>query len=357
MTFSENGEPKALGGCAPSHAWRRRRVLGLLLLTLTAGVGAPGAGAATPAHVLPANLPFFFEANCGQASSPAQFVARSRSGTFLLSPAEVDVLQAAAQPGAGLRDRSAARRRGCQTKIRTLSFQFVGSNPEAAMTGLDPLLSGRINYILGNDPARWRTGVPTFNRVSVAQLYPGVDVVYYGNERKLEYDLTVAPGTDPGTMSWRVTGADRLELDAQGDLVLSVGAAQLRQHKPIIYQVIGGARREVAGGYRLKDPETVAFEVGRYDPRWPLIIDPVLSLRQLFRRQRQHYRLGCGAGWCGEYLCSGQYALRRAADNVRRFPAQLCRRLHGLWGRCLCRQVQQHLLEVDLPHLPRRQWL
>jgi hypothetical protein len=256
-------------------------VLGLLVLTLAAGSGLSSAGAATPAHASQASLPFFFEANCGQASPPAQFVTHSRSGTILLGPAEVVVLQAAAQPLAGLRDRAAARRRNRQAEIRTLSIRFVGGNPQAAMTGLDPS-SGKINYILGNDPAGWRTEIPAFDRVCVAELYPGVDLVYYGNERKLEYDLTVAPGADPDAISLRVSGADRIELDAQGDLVLSVGGAQLRQHKPILHQVIGGARKEVTGGYRLKDPQTVAFEVGRYDPQWPLVIDPVLSYASYF---------------------------------------------------------------------------
>ena len=256
-------------------------MLGLLVLTLAAGAGSPNAGAATPAHAPLAGLPLFFEANCGQVSPPAQFVAHSRSGTVLLGPAEAVVLQAAARPLASLPARATERSRNRQAEVRTLSFQFVGGNPQAAMTGLDPL-SGRINYLLGDDPTSWRTEVPAFDRVRVAEVYPGVDLVYYGNEQKLEYDLIVAPGADAGAVCLRVTGADRLELDAQGDLVLSVGAAQLRQHKPILHQVIGGARKEVTGGYRLKDPQTVAFEVGRYDPQWPLIIDPVLSYASYF---------------------------------------------------------------------------
>ena len=141
----------------------------------------------------------------------------------MLGPAEVVVSLPTTHPPAGLRDRAAARSRNRLAEIRTLSFHFVGGNPQAAMTGLDPL-SGKINYILGDDPASWRSEVPAFDRVCGAELYPGVDLVYYGNERKLEYDLTVAPGADPGTITLRVTGADRIELDAQGDLVLSVGA-------------------------------------------------------------------------------------------------------------------------------------
>jgi len=256
-------------------------MLGLLVLALAAGAGSSSAGAATPAQAPLAGLPLFFEANCGQAFPPAQFVAHSRSGTVLLGPTEVVVLQASAQPLAGRRARAAERSGNRRAEIRTLSFQFVGGNPQAAMTGLDPF-SGNINYILGDDPASWRAEVPAFDRVRVAEVYPGVDLVYYGNQQKLEYDFIVAPGADAGAVCMRVTGADRLELDAQGDLVLSIGAAQLRQHKPILHQIIGGTRKEVTGGYRLKDPQTVAFEVGRYDPQWPLIIDPVLSYASYF---------------------------------------------------------------------------
>jgi hypothetical protein len=281
MTYPESKQPKPHGCCAPNHAGCCLSLLGLLVLTLAAGAGSPSASAATAAHAPLAGLPLFFEANCGQASPPAQFVAHSRSGTVLLGPAEVVVLQAAAQPLARLHDRAAERNRNRQAEIRTVSFQFVGGNRQAAMTGLDPL-SGTINYLLGDDPTSWRTQVAAFDRVRVAEVYPGVDLVYYGNQQKLEYDVIVAPGADAGAVCLRVTGADRLELDTQGDLVLSVGASQLRQHKPVLHQVIGGARREVTGGYRLKDPQTVAFEVGRYDPQWPLIIDPVLSYASYF---------------------------------------------------------------------------
>ena len=281
VTFPETRQPKPQGSCAPNRAGRCRSVLGLWVLTLAAQAGCLSAEAATPALAPLAGLPLFFEANCGQASSPAEFVAHSRSGTFLLGPAEVVVSLTTTQPPAGLRDRAGERSRNRQAEIRTLSFQLVGGNPQATLTGLDPL-SGRINYLLGDDPANWQTDLPAFARLRAAEVYPGVDLVYYGNQQKLEYDFVVAPGADVSALCLRVSGADRLELDAQGDLVLSVGAAQLRQHKPILHQVIGGARKEVTGGYRLKDPQTVAFEVGRYDPRWPLIIDPVLSYASYF---------------------------------------------------------------------------
>ncbi len=262
-----------------THAGRCRGLLGLVVLTLVTAPGTPNAGATASPKAPLANWPLFFEANCGQASLPAQFVAHSRSGTVLLGPAEVVVLQATTQPLAGPRARAVDHR--SPSDIRTLSFQFVGANPQAAMSGLDPL-SAKISYLLGEDPAIWQTEVSAFDRVRVAEVYAGIDVVYYGNQQKLEYDFIVAPGADPSVVCLRVAGADRLELDAQGDLVMSMGAALLRQHKPILHQVIGGARQEVRGGYRLKDAQTVAFEVGSYDPQWPLIIDPVLSYASYF---------------------------------------------------------------------------
>ena len=155
MAFPGSRALKSHGGCTSNRAGHCMSVVGLLVLALAVGAGSLSAGAATPAQAPLAGLPLFFEANCGQAFPSAQFVAHSRSGTVLLGPAEVVVLQASAQPLAGRRARAAERSGDRRAEIRTLSFQFVGCNPQAAMTGLDPL-SGNINYILGDDPASWR---------------------------------------------------------------------------------------------------------------------------------------------------------------------------------------------------------
>ena len=305
MTFPENRESKPYGNCVPKHVRHPRIVLGAFVVMLAAAVGSPGAAMATPAPTRMANRPLFFEANCGQASPPAQFVAHSRSGTVLLGPAEVVILQATTEPQAGRRGRAAGRGHNRQAEISTLSLQFIGGNPQAVMTGVDPL-AGKINYIRGSDPLSWLTEVPAFDRVRVVEVYPGIDLVYYGNQQKLEYDLVVAPGADAGAVCLRVTGADRLELDAQGDLVLSIGTAQLRQHKPILHQVIGGVRRDITGGYRLKDPQTVSFEVGHYDPQWPLIIDPVLSYSSYFGGNRQDTAWDVALDGAGNVYMAGE---------------------------------------------------
>ncbi len=137
-------------------------------------------------------------------------------------------------------------------------------------------LPGKANYFLGNDPTKWRTNVPTYARVHYQDLYPGIDLIYYGNQRQLEYDLVVRPGADPSRIRLGVQGADTLDVDAQGDLVLHTAGGDIRQRKPAAYQEIDGMRQEISGGYVLKGSHTVGFEVGAYDASRPLVIDPVL---------------------------------------------------------------------------------
>jgi hypothetical protein len=138
-------------------------------------------------------------------------------------------------------------------------------------------LPGAANYLLSNDPARWRTGVPTYGKVRYKEIYPGTDLVYYGNEGQLEYDFVVAPGADPTAIALRWDGADRLELDAAGDLLVHTAGGTLRQQGPLIYQEVDDRRVEIAGRHVLLDAERVGFDVGAYDASRPLVIDPTLT--------------------------------------------------------------------------------
>src|SRR5207237_5312688 len=110
----------------------------------------------------------------------------------------------------------------------------AGGSPDAPAVGLRER-SGRVNYLLGNDPSRWHTDVPTCGRVEYRGVYEGIDLAYYGNQRQLEYDFVVAPGTDPGQIALGFSGAERLEIDAGGELVVHAGGGQVRQHQPLIY--------------------------------------------------------------------------------------------------------------------------
>ncbi|MBI1876199.1 MAG: hypothetical protein HYS05_20220, partial [Acidobacteria bacterium] len=116
------------------------------------------------------------------------------------------------------------------------------------MTG-EGELPGRTNYFIGNDPTKWRTDIPTFAKVRYHDVYPGIDLVYYGNQQQLEYDFIVAPGADPEQIKLSFDGIDDLRIDDRGDLVLSTAVGEIRQHKPVIYQVVDGTRHEIDGGY------------------------------------------------------------------------------------------------------------
>ena len=190
------------------------------------GLLALPAPAAQPVAV-PANLPLYFEADQGQANVPAQFIARGHDYQFLISPAEAQiVLRKTAAESAAVR------------------MQFVGANAQAQIRG-DAELPGKINYLTGNDPAQWRTGVAMFAKVRVGELYPGVNLVYYGNQQQLEYDFDIAPGANPQAIAMHFDGVDKISVNPQGELVLSLAGGEIRQPKPVIYQMMDGARKEI----------------------------------------------------------------------------------------------------------------
>jgi len=202
-------------------------------------------------------LPLQFEQNQGQTDKSVRFLARG--------------------PGYGLylTDNEAVLALGKPTPL-ALRMRLVGAAPAPRASGLEEL-PGKANYFVGNDPAKWRTNVPTYARVRYEQVYPGIDLVYYGNQRQLEYDFVLAPGADPKKIVLGLKGAERLEIDAQGDLVLHAGGDSVRLHKPVVYQERDGARHDVAGRYVLKRGNRVGFKVAAYDRARPLVIDPVLS--------------------------------------------------------------------------------
>ncbi len=172
------------------------------------------------------------------------------------------------------------------------------THPErTAATGRDEQ-PGKVNYFLGNDPAQWHTNIATFGRVAYDDVYPGIDLVYYGNQQQLEYDFVVAPGADPSVIRLNVRGAERLEIDAAGDLLVHVGepggvspGRTLRQHKPFVYQTVGSTRQEVASRFALDDGQ-VRFDVAAYDVGRPLVIDPVLNYSTYLGGSGEDYASG-----------------------------------------------------------------
>ncbi len=138
-------------------------------------------------------------------------------------------------------------------------------------------LPGKSNYFIGNDPAKWHHNIPQFAQVRYRAVYPGVDLVYYGNQGQLEYDFEVAPGADPHQVALRFSGTDKISLDSGGNLVLAVAGGNIKFQSPHVYQTIGGEQKTVAGHFVLRGGNEVGFALGAYDRSRVLTIDPVLT--------------------------------------------------------------------------------
>jgi uncharacterized repeat protein (TIGR01451 family) len=178
--------------------------------------------------------------------------------------------------------------KACTSEKRSavLRMKLVNANPAPRVVGLDEL-PGKANYFIGNDPTRWRTNVPTYAKVKYPNVYPGVDLIYYGNQQQLEYDFVVAPGTDPQAIRMSFKGARKLEVDARGDILLNAMGGHVRLRKPIVYQEVDGVKKEIAGDYRLLGQRQIGFQVGAYDPARPLVIDPVVIFSTHFGGGRE----------------------------------------------------------------------
>jgi hypothetical protein len=154
-------------------------------------------------------------------------------------------------------------------------MKLRNANPAAKITGEDEL-AGKSNYFAGNDPAKWRTNVPTYAKVKYVGIYSGIDLVYYGNQRQLEYDFIVAPGADPRRIAFDLRGAKRIRRDKHGDLVLRLSEGEIRWQRPVVYQEKDGARQEIAARYSITVANRVTFELAKYDASRPLYIDPLI---------------------------------------------------------------------------------
>ncbi|MBC8030277.1 MAG: SBBP repeat-containing protein [Pyrinomonadaceae bacterium] len=220
-----------------------------------------------------------FEANRGQTDASVNFLARGAGYTLFLKPTEA-VFQLRGADSGSSTGNAVAPSSNPKSEIRNpksavLRMKLIGADAGAAVEGAQEL-AGKVNYFNGNDPAQWRTEVPTFARVRYGQVYPGIDVVYYGNQRQLEYDFVVAPGRDADAIKIEFDGADKVTVDRGGDLLLTLGKSVIRQPKPVVYQEVAGLRRAIDGGYSISADGEVGFTIGEYDAQRALIIDPVL---------------------------------------------------------------------------------
>jgi len=249
-----------------------------LLLTVagSASAGAqsvPQVPSAASINANYAKLPLTFELNHGQIDPHVRFVSRGPGYTaFLTSDGMVLSLRAkrvATSQATGLNIPASASTRSA------LRFRLLGAAKNPSVVGEIPQL-GRVNYFVGNNPAKWQRNVPTYGRVRYKNVYPGIDLLYYGNQRQLEYDFAIAPGADPSRIQFEIRGAKQIQIGTDGALALTTSNGDLHFQAPKVYQESNGQRIEVGGGYVVTDPTHVSFHVAPYDANVPLVIDPVL---------------------------------------------------------------------------------
>jgi hypothetical protein len=230
------------------------------------------------------SLPLSFEANQGQFDTQVKFSSRGHGYSLFLTPREAIMVLRTSQAttvsqddffGSGETNSDADNPAVDGLEQAMVRMQLVGGNFTPIISGLD-VLPGKVNYLIGNDSSAWQTDVATFSKVEYKDVYPGINLVYYGNQQQLEYDFVVNPGANPSTIALNFVGVDNIEIDEDEAVNLRIGSANVRLQKPIIYQEILGAKKPIMGSYILLENSQVGFQVNAYDLTRPLIIDPVV---------------------------------------------------------------------------------
>jgi len=265
------------------------------------------------------SLPLVFEQNLGQSHPRVRFVARGAAFDAFLTDEGANVV-------VGRSDHSVIQIRPVQGRKSSL--------PQAS-----DRLPGTTNYFIGDDPSRYIVDANTFARVKYESIYPGIDIVFYGTQRELEYDLVVAPRADPRTIALELQGIDRLKLLPEGSLALHTPSGDVEFRKPVAYQDIRGTRRDVDVRYALLAKNRIGFRLGRYDVGHPLVIDPILAISTNL--------WGTSTGVALD-PANNIYVVG-FTSKTDLLPVADCGR-----RRCVCRQAQRRRNGGDLYHLSRR---
>jgi len=220
-----------------------------LLAPLVASAGTHNGGSVLPGSY--AHLPVAFEANRGQSDARVKFLARVQDAVVFLTADEAVV----------------------KTQGNIVRMHIRNANEAADVQGQE-LLPAKVNYYERNHGP---ISAAAYGQVKYNGVYPGVDLIYHGNDRELEYDFVVHPGADPHRIQLTFVGADGVSIDKDGSLLLRASQYELKHRRPLVYQAIDGAKRTVPAEYQLSADNTVSFRIGNYDHNLPLVIDPVLS--------------------------------------------------------------------------------
>jgi Bacterial Ig-like domain (group 3)/MBG domain (YGX type)/Chitobiase/beta-hexosaminidase C-terminal domain/Bacterial Ig-like domain (group 1)/Beta-propeller repeat len=286
-----HGKERPLLSLIPKHIARQTQAALLLATSLIATMQGQPTAQATSSSVATVNrasisanygkLPMSFEANQGQTSTQVRFLSRGSGYSLFLTDREaVLALRKPDERGphkaSGLLYDKPAEPGRKKFNTDVVRMHFEGTGRGLRISGEDKL-PGTANYFIGSDPQKWHSNVPTYGKVEYTGVYPGVDLVYYGNQQQLEYDFIVAPNSNPGSIKVHFDGAKRLEIDKNGDLDVIVKNGEITFHKPVVYQNKDGLRRPVEGRFVLEAGHAIGFVVGPYDHSEPLIIDPTLA--------------------------------------------------------------------------------
>jgi hypothetical protein len=221
-----------------AHAGSTARTAGIILMSIVLWTLAAGhifgdspenPTVEKPAKAALLAVPLSFEANQGQTDSQVKFLSRGDGySLFLTSNEVVFTLRTLA---------------GVRAPPSVFRMELLGADRKAQVSGAD-ILPGAANYYIGNDPKKWRSGISAYGKVKYRGIYPGVDAVFYGNQRQLEYDFVVAPRADPKQISLGLTGVTP-SLDIEGNVLLKLADGDLALRKPVVYQIIDGGKTTV----------------------------------------------------------------------------------------------------------------
>ncbi len=246
------------------------------------------------------DAPINFIENRGQLDKKTLFYTKSKDYTTLFTKDSV-YIEPIISKGAASVCNHKQNNSGNNTEdhkggvFRSIKLSFYGSNKDVVLVAND-INQGKVNYFLGNNPKKWRVNIPTYKSITYKNVYKGIDIIFYGNNRKLEYDVVVSPGVDPSVVKLVYNGIDKLDLANNGDLNITHKYGRLIQKRPLVYQILNNKKVEVESGfviksdsndnntYNLSNAETThnidkfisGFKVASYDTDQPLIIDPQL---------------------------------------------------------------------------------
>jgi hypothetical protein len=261
----------------------------VFLISISAGASSPvpennHAQTTHGAHARQFRLPLLFEANQGQAAADADFLAHGPGYNLLLSPKQMNL---------ALESQSV---KGGQNPVHdAIAIEMLDTDQQSQPRGIEEL-SSKINYLVGKDPSRWQVGVRTFGKVKYENLYPGIDLVFYGTAEHIEYDFIVHPRADTAKIKFSLKSQGTAVVEQDGALALATRAGTIRFKAPLVYQETASGKRTLHGRFLLSEPRetgdrTLSFEVASYDHSKPLIIDPVLDYST--------YLGGSGNDWAG----------------------------------------------------------